>query len=570
LWSGSISEDAPTVVLLHGRGSNEREMAGLASQLPAHFTVASVRGTVALGPTQFTWFENRGIGHPVAESPRSSIDSFRAWLHDVAGDRPVALVGICGGTALAGGCVIDDPSRFAGAALLYGTIPFDVDEAVRPAVRLREFIGLAQIADEAGLDVFSVGEHHRPDFAISSPAVVLAAIAEAISRIRLTSTVTVLSTSDPVRVYEDFATLDLISRGRAEITAGRGAYVESFPLYGFELEDYDDLFDEKLDLLLRINRHERVTWSGHFRAPLREAGVYPRVLEGEIPVWIAVGGTPASIVRAGRHGLPAYFAILGQPEGFVDLATLYRQSGRKAGFADEDLRLGVTSYFFVGETSQGARDVFYPYYWRYIGKNMPQARGNPPSRDAFDAWASPHGGLFCGSPQEIIDKMLWEYEMLGHTRFLAQIALGGLPLKETARSIELLASEGLPVVRRATQTSQASVTKPYVMHRPSALMSTKLATTMPMATLVPVPRCRPEGVGMYQSGKSPVTASDPGRQGVALASMTGCGSALSAREVSSSSEKSSLAPARSSTAPPRSGPQFNLTADSATATSPIR
>jgi len=323
-------------------------------------------------------------------------------------------------------------------------------DGISPAVRLREFIELAKIAAEAGLDVFGVGEHHRPDFAISSPAVVLAAIAETTSRIRLTSTVTVLSTSDPVRVYEDFATLDLISRGRAEITAGRGAYVESFALYGFDLDDYNDLFDEKLDLLLRIDRNEHVTWSGEYRSSLDHAGIYPRAIQSEIPVWIAVGGTPASVVRSGRHGLPTYFAILGQPERFVDLATLYRQSGRDAGFTTADLRLGVTSHFYVHETSQGARDTFYPYYSRYIGDNMPNARGHALPRDAFDEWASPRGALFCGSPHEIIDKLLWEYELLGHKRFLAQIGLGGLPFKETARSIELLATDVLPEVRRAT------------------------------------------------------------------------------------------------------------------------
>jgi len=323
-------------------------------------------------------------------------------------------------------------------------------DAVSPAVRLREFIELAKIADEAGLDVFGVGEHHRPDFAISSPAVVLAAIAESTSRIRLTSAVTVLSTADPVRVYEDFATLDLISGGRAEITAGRGAYVESFALFGYDLEDYDALFDEKLELLLRVDANEHVTWSGRHRASLHGAGVYPRALQHRIPVWIAVGGTPASVVRAARHGLPTYFAILGQPERFVDLATLYRHHGREAGFASGDLQVGVTSHFYVEDTSQGARDTFYPYYSRYIGDNMPHAKGQPLGRDAFEAWASPHGALLCGSPSEVIDKILWEYELLGHTRFLAQIGLGGLPFKETARSIEMLASEVLPAVRRAT------------------------------------------------------------------------------------------------------------------------
>jgi len=210
-----------------------------------------------------------------------------------------------------------------------------------------------------------------------------------------------------------------------------------------------------LELLLRINAHERVTWSGRHRAPLRDVGVYPRAIQDRLPVWIAVGGTPASVVRAGRHGLGTYFAILGQPERFVDLASLYRQSGRAAGYADSDLRLGVTSHFYVDETSQGARDTFYPYYSRYIGDNMPHAKGRALGRDAFDAWASPHGALFCGSPAEIIDKMLWEHELLGHTRFLAQIGLGALPFKETARSIELLATEVLPEVRRATSTRDA-------------------------------------------------------------------------------------------------------------------
>jgi probable LLM family oxidoreductase len=321
---------------------------------------------------------------------------------------------------------------------------------IDPAVRLREFIDLATLADQAGLDVFGVGEHHRPDFAIASPPVVLAAIAQATERIRLTSTVTVLSTADPVKVFEDFTAVDLISGGRAEITAGRGAYTESFPLFGHDLADYDELFEEKLDLLLRLNRHERVTWTGKHRPKLVDAGVYPRPVQPELPVWIAVGGTPASVVRAGRNGLPLYLAILGQPERFAPLADLYRQSADDAGHAHGALRLGVTSHFFVESTSQGARDTFYPYYSRYIGNNMPAARGQLLPRDAFDAWAAPHGALFAGSPQEVIDKILWEHELLGHDRFLAQIGLGGLPFADTARSIELLATEVLPTIRRET------------------------------------------------------------------------------------------------------------------------
>jgi probable LLM family oxidoreductase len=323
-------------------------------------------------------------------------------------------------------------------------------EPIDPAVRLREFIELATLADDAGLDVFGVGEHHRPDFAIASPPVVLAAIAERTERIRLTSTVTVLSTADPVKVFEDFAAVDLISGGRAEITAGRGAYTESFPLFGFDLADYDELFEEHLDLLLRINRQERVTWKGRHRSPLVDAGVHPRPVQPQLPVWIAVGGTPASVERAGRNGLPLYLAILGQPERFAPLAELYRQRADEAGHGPDSTRIGVTSHFYVEPTSQGARDTFFPYYSRYIGNNMPGARGQLLSRDAFEGWASPRGALFAGSPQEVIDKILWEHELLGHDRFLAQIGLGGLPFADTARSIELLATEVLPVVRRET------------------------------------------------------------------------------------------------------------------------
>ncbi len=235
----------------------------------------------------------------------------------------------------------------------FGEITADpaTDRPIDPAVRLREFIDRGRLADQAGLDVFGVGEHHRPDFAISSPAVVLAAVAQATERIRLTSTVTVLSTADPVKAFEDFATVDLISAGRAEITAGRGAYSESFPLFGYDLADYDELFDEKLDLLLHVNQAEVLTWSGRHRAPLVAAGVYPRPVQARLPVWIAVGGTPASVVRAGRHGLPLHLAILGQPERFAPLADLYRHSGADAGHDAATLRVGVTSHFYVEETS---------------------------------------------------------------------------------------------------------------------------------------------------------------------------------------------------------------------------
>jgi alkanesulfonate monooxygenase SsuD/methylene tetrahydromethanopterin reductase-like flavin-dependent oxidoreductase (luciferase family) len=213
-------------------------------------------------------------------------------------------------------------------------------------------------------------------------------------------------------------------------------------------------FEEKLDLLLRLDRNERITWQGRHRAALTDAGVYPRPVQPELPVWIAVGGAPASVVRAGRHGLPLYLAILGQPERFAPLADLYRQTGVDSGHDPNALRIGVTSHFYVEATSQGARDTFFPYDSRYIGHNMPGARGRLLPRDAFESWAGPRGALFAGSPQEIVDKILWEHELLGHNRFLAQIGLGGLPFADTARSIELLATEVLPVVRRETAGQQ--------------------------------------------------------------------------------------------------------------------
>ncbi|WP_026554570.1 LLM class flavin-dependent oxidoreductase [Arthrobacter sp. 35W] len=313
------------------------------------------------------------------------------------------------------------------------------------AVRTRDILEWARVADEAGLDVFGVGEHHREDFAVASPAVLLAAAAAQTERIRLTSTVTVLSSADPVRVFEDFAMLDLISAGRAEITAGRGAYLESFPLFGQQLERYDEYFEDRLELLLRIRGENPVTWTGTTRPPLVDAGIWPRPVQDVLPIWAAVGGTPASVVRAGRLGLPLYLAILGGPERFPPLAELYRHSAAEAGKAPG--RIGVTSHFYVEQTSQGARDTFFPHYSAYISQNMPRA--GRLDRAGFDSWAGPRGALFAGSPAEIVDKILWEHELLGHSRFLAQVGLGGLSQAQTLRSIELLATEVLPVVRAA-------------------------------------------------------------------------------------------------------------------------
>lgn len=342
------------------------------------------------------------------------------------------------------------PAPFEIGIFTFGELTRDAHgKPLDAATRTRDILEWARVADQAGLDVFGVGEHHREDFAVSSPAVVLAAAAAQTKNIRLTSTVTVLSSADPVRVFEDFSTLDLISGGRAEITAGRGAYVESFPLFGQQLERYDEYFDDRLELLLRIRDENPLTWQGSTRPPLKDAGVWPRPVQPTLPVWAAVGGTPSSAERAGRLGLPLYLAILGAPERFRSLAQLYRRAAEAA--SREPGRIGVTSHFYVEQTSQGAKNTFFPHYSSYIEQNMPRA--GRLDRASFEAWSAPDGALFAGSPAEIVDKILWEHEILGHTRFLAQVGLGGLSQSDTLRSIELLATEVLPAVRAALSSS---------------------------------------------------------------------------------------------------------------------
>ena len=342
----------------------------------------------------------------------------------------------------------EDASRrpFEIGIFTFGELTRDANGALGdPRTRLEHILEWARFADEAGLDVFGVGEHHRPDFAVSSPQMVLAAAARETQRIRLTSTVTVLSSADPVRLFEEWATLDLLSAGRAEITAGRGAYVESFPLFGQDLARYDEYFEDRLGLLLELRDHNPVTWRGRTRDALHDAGIWPRPVQAQLPVWIAVGGTPDSAVRAGSLGLPMYLAILGAPARFRALATLHREVAARAGHPEP--QLGVTSHFHAGETSQGARDTFLPHYAAYFAENMP--RSGQLDRETLEAWAGPSGALFAGSPAEIVDKILWEHEMLGHSRFLAQVGLGGLSQRDTLRSIELLATEVLPEVRAA-------------------------------------------------------------------------------------------------------------------------
>jgi probable LLM family oxidoreductase len=316
--------------------------------------------------------------------------------------------------------------------------------------RLQEILAAAKLADQAGFDVFAVGEHHRLDFAIAATPVVLAAIAQVTARVRLASAVTILPTADPVRVFEDFATVDLLSSGRAEVIAGRGVFTESFPLFGYDLAEQDELFAEKLDLLLQLNAAERVTWQGHFRPALHDAPIPPRPVQRQLPIWVGTGGTASSVVRAGTLGLPLALANIGLPPAqLAPLVDLYRRTGSEAGHRASDLKVAVATHLHVQKNSQEAMDTFYPYYAGYFRNHTPhQYRAREISRSAYEQLASPEGALFVGSPQQIVDKILYEHELFGHRRFLAQIDIGGLPYAKVAEVIERLATDVVPIVRR--------------------------------------------------------------------------------------------------------------------------
>ena len=325
----------------------------------------------------------------------------------------------------------------------------DVGPEIEPARRLRDLLEEIELADQVGLDVFGVGEHHRPDYAVSAPAVVLAAAAASTRQIRLTSAVTVLSSDDPVRVFQDFATLDLLSEGRAEIMAGRGSFIESFPLFGYDLGDYDELFAEKLELLLKLRESERVTWSGRHRAPLDDTGVYPRPVQDPLPVWIAVGGTPQSVVRAALLGLPLAIAIIGgQPERFAPLARLYRETASRAGHDPALLPIGINSHTYVAEISQQASDEYFPTYAAMMNRIGRERGWSPMGRSQFEMGRSPRGALLVGSPEEVVEKILFEHDLFGNQRFMAQISVGALPHEKAMRAIELFGTEVAPAVRK--------------------------------------------------------------------------------------------------------------------------
>lgn len=315
--------------------------------------------------------------------------------------------------------------------------------------RLRNLLEEIELADQVGLDVFAVGEHHRPDYAVSSPAVVLAAAAERTKNIRLSSAVTVLSSDDPVRVFQAFSTLDLLSTGRAEIMAGRGSFIESFPLFGYNLNDYDELFSEKLAMLVKLNESEKITWKGRHTQSISNLGIYPRPYQSKLPIWVAVGGTPESVVRAAEYGLPMALAIIGGlPARFAPYAKLYREVYQSAGHDTSLLQLGINSHTYIAETSQEAGDEFYPTYAEVMGR-IGKERGWPGmNRQQFDQSTGKHGALLVGSPQQVIDKILYEHELFGHTRFLAQMSIGAMPHNKILKAIELLGTRVAPEVKK--------------------------------------------------------------------------------------------------------------------------
>ena len=319
---------------------------------------------------------------------------------------------------------------------------------IAPEVRMRNLIEEATLADQVGLDVFAVGEHHRRDFVVAAPAIALAAIAMRTERIRVSSAVTVLSSDDPVRVFEEFAQVDLLSGGRAEIMAGRGSFIESFPLFGYELQDYNDLFEEKLELLLAVRAGNPVTWSGQHRAPLRDASVWPRPLQDPLPVWVAVGGTPQSVVRTAGLGLPLTIAIIGgEPARFRPLVDLYRRSWLGAGHAAGADKLAINTHAFVARTRAEADAAFARPYLSMMSR-IGGERGWPATgRAEYDALTSPRGAVAVGSPEEVAEKLLYEHELFGHQRYLAQMSVGPVAHADVLRSIELFGTEVAPLVR---------------------------------------------------------------------------------------------------------------------------
>lgn len=326
----------------------------------------------------------------------------------------------------------------------------DLSKGLNAQKRLADLMEEITLADRLGVDVFGVGEHHRDDYAVSSPATVLAAAAVLTKNIKLTSAVSVLSSEDPVRLYQQFATVDLLSGGRAEIMAGRGSFTESFPLFGYPLEKYHTLFEEKLDLLLKINSEPFATWKGTTRASLQGQGVFPRAVKGALPVWIAAGGSPDSAVRAARHRLPLMLAIIGgRADNFVPFIAHYRKHALAEGLPQNQIQVGINNHVFIGESDQQISDAFFPYYAQMMDRVGKDRGWMPMTRQQYDYMRAPGGALIVGSVDTVVKRIVEEYRLFGFTRYLAQASLGFVPHELTMRSIELYATEVVPRVREA-------------------------------------------------------------------------------------------------------------------------
>ena len=322
------------------------------------------------------------------------------------------------------------------------------------AQRMQELVALGRMADEAGLDVVAIGEHHRADYLVSTPEMVLAAIAAVTKKVRLTSAVTVLSSTDPVRTFQNFATLDLISNGRAEIIAGRGSFIESFPLFGQDLNDYDELYAEKLGLLLQLNEQEVVTWKGKHRPAIAGKGVYPRPLQAKLPISIGVGGTPASAARAGSLGLGLTIAILGgAPAQYVSFADIFRRAAQQAGHDAAALPLCINCHFHLAEDAKQAADEFFPAYALTMNRIGRERGWRPFTRQQFDYLCGPEGPLFVGTPQQITEKLRYLGQIFGNTCFIGQLMLEGMPHEAVLRSTELFGQEVAPALKATLQTA---------------------------------------------------------------------------------------------------------------------
>lgn len=320
---------------------------------------------------------------------------------------------------------------------------------LHPSERLENLMEEIELADQSGLDVYAIGEHHRQEFVSSSPTTILAAAASRTKNIKLSTAVTVLGSEDPVRVYQQFATLDLLSKGRAEILVGRGSFIESFPLFGYDLQNYEELFEEKLQLLLSLRDNEKITWEGKFRSSINNLGIYPQPFQDKIPIWRGVGGTPKSAYITGALGMPMAIAIIGgYPAKFKQMADLHERGAAENG--QEKQKISINSHGFISDTAKEASDVAFPAF-KQVMDSIGKERGwAPMQRNQFDASTTLEGANFIGSPQEVIDKIMYQYEIFKHDRFLMQMTVGSIPHSKVMKSIELFASEVAPIIRKET------------------------------------------------------------------------------------------------------------------------